>query len=290
LSFGFQTTETTEEVHVIYDTYAKRVGIWVTCFVYRYEICGILTKGVIEIGDIINEVWAEVFKEIKTKDTENEVRSVKFKSWLHNLVRNVVWKKIAYVTYSVYAEQVSNWVAHFAYRFKIGRILTRGGIDIDDIIQDVWVEIFNQIKINTKNKKRIVNFKSWLHNLVRNVVCEEADKILEDHKKLTYDGDKNLLEKLSSDLTPPNQGIEEEEIGVLLSNLGIEEKEISVPLSKFLEKILNDDELHVVKQRIKGVSTKHIAESIGCSQDTIQSRIRKAKRKIREKFLREGWM
>jgi len=107
--------------------------------------------------------------------------------------------------YGEYSKKVLDDVLHWIYYFKIDKELkppskykllkvlvgkrtedkdkSEPVEKFEDLFNDVWVTIFDQLKKDTLKDIKIIYLRSWLRGLSRNIVHIKADEIYEDKRK-----------------------------------------------------------------------------------------------------------
>lgn len=144
--------------------------------------------------------------------------------------------------------------------YKIARTRLMVNDDIEDAVQETMIEAFNSLKILRNNNL----FKKWIIKILIN----KCNKIYKKRKNnISYeelDAEKfvgnNFTENVISDL----------EFDDMLNTLNYEEK------------------IAVVLYYLEDYTTKDISKILKTSENTIKSRLRRAKVKMKENYEREG--
>ena len=144
--------------------------------------------------------------------------------------------------------------------YKIARTRLMVNDDIEDAVQETMIEAFKSLKMLRNNNL----FKKWIIKILIN----KCNKIYKKRKNnISYeelDAEKfvgnNFTEHLISDL----------EFDDMLKNLNYDEK------------------IAVVLYYLEDYTTKDISKILKTSENTIKSRLRRAKVKMKENYEREG--
>ena len=144
--------------------------------------------------------------------------------------------------------------------YKIARTRLIVDDDIDDAVQETMIEAFNSLKKLRNNNL----FKKWIIKILINKCNKVYKKRMNNISYEELDAEKfvgnNFTEHVISDL----------EFDDMLKNLNYDEK------------------IAVVLYYLEDYTTKDISKILKTSENTIKSRLRRAKVKMKENYEREG--
>ena len=144
--------------------------------------------------------------------------------------------------------------------YKIARTRLMVNDDIEDAVQETMIEAFNSLKKLRNNNL----FKKWIIKILINKCNKVYKKRMNNISYEELDAEKfvgnNFTEHVISDL----------EFDDMLKNLNYEEK------------------IAVVLYYLEDYTTKDISKILKTSENTIKSRLRRAKVKMKENYERDG--
>ena len=144
--------------------------------------------------------------------------------------------------------------------YKIARTRLIVNDDIEDAVQETMIEAFNSLKTLRNNNL----FKKWIIKILIN----KCNKIYKKRKNnISYE--ELEAEKFVADNSTDN----------VISNLEFD---------SMLKSLNYDEKIAVVLYYLEDYTTKDIAKVLKVSENTIKSRLRRAKVKMKENYEREG--
>ena len=144
--------------------------------------------------------------------------------------------------------------------YKIARTRLIVNDDIEDAVQETMIEAFNSLKTLRNNNL----FKKW--NI--KILINKCNKIYKKRKNnISYE--ELEAEKFVVDNSTDN----------VISNLEFD---------SMLKSLNYDEKIAVVLYYLEDYTTKDIAKVLKVSENTIKSRLRRAKLKMKENYEREG--
>ena len=144
--------------------------------------------------------------------------------------------------------------------YKIARTRLIVNDDIEDAVQETMIEAFNSLKTLRNNNL----FKKWIIKILIN----KCNKIYKKRKNnISYE--ELEAEKFVADNSTDN----------VISNLEFD---------NMLKPLNYDEKISVVLYYLEDYTTKDIAKVLKVSENTIKSRLRRAKLKMKENYEREG--
>lgn len=181
--------------------------------------------------------------------------------------------------YDRYGEQVLDWAESFAYRYRISEVLgddeTAGILEISEILNEIWLRVFTQLRRNAEKGKQIGRFRGWLYRLIRNVVKDKADEVWKYRRTC------NSLSQMD-DLRKEQMLLENQESLEMPDEI-YERREASSLLDE-ASNALSDRELEVVALYRQGKSVEQIAKTVDRSKDAVYARLRSAIAKMKRKI------
>lgn len=173
------------------------------------------------------------------------------------LVERVIKKEDAAIT------QIYNMTINKSY--YMARLIIKDEDIIQDILQDAYVQAFSKIS-SLNNLKSI---QSWINTIVKN----KAIDYLRRNKELTF-----------SDLTTENEDyeveIEENNIEFIPEQF-VDYTEIKKMMWGIIESLPAEQRICIISYFYEQKSMKEIAVELGCGEETVKSRIRYGKKKIK---------
>ena len=144
--------------------------------------------------------------------------------------------------------------------YKIARTRLIVNDDIEDAVQETMIEAYNSLK-KLRNKNL---FKKWIIKILIN----KCNKIYKKRRNnISYE--ELEAEKFVADNSTNN----------VISNLEFD---------NMLKPLNYDEKISVVLYYLEDYTTKDIAKVLKVSENTIKSRLRRAKLKMKENYEREG--
>ena len=144
--------------------------------------------------------------------------------------------------------------------YKIARTRLTVNDDIEDAVQETMIEAFNSLKM-LRNEKL---FKKWIIKILIN----KCNKIYKKRKN-----------NISYEDLEAEKFIGDNSTEYVISNLEFDN--MLMPLNY-------DEKIAVVLYYLEDYTTKDIAKILKTSENTIKSRLRRAKIKMKENYEREG--
>lgn len=146
--------------------------------------------------------------------------------------------------------------------YKIARVRLSCDDDIEDAVQETMVQAFKSIKYLNKNN----SFKKWII------------KILINKCNLIY------RKKKKNNISYENSNLD----NFLISEDRIE-TECNIEFYYLLEGLNYDERIAIILFYLEDYSIKDIAKTLHTNENTIKTRLRRAKLKIREKYERRSY-
>jgi RNA polymerase sigma-70 factor, ECF subfamily len=152
---------------------------------------------------------------------------------------------------------------HSRYAVAIAMSITRDEHDAADVVQDTFIKVYRKIA-TLKDRS---SFRSWLRNIVRSTAL---DRLRRRRKHLSLDGDdeeKNSIEPIADEVSPD----------LLLQNTELR-KEVRQRILA-----LPEAQREVVSLKyIEGLSYEEIAEATNSSVSSVESRLHRARERLRD--------
>jgi len=150
-------------------------------------------------------------------------------------------------------------VINTIYRF-IGN-----GAEAEELAQEVFLKVYNSVQ---KYKPK-AKFSTWLYKIVTNLCLNELRR--KRFEPVSLD---DLAEET-------NDFIDAKQIP---PDIALERKELVIRVKKAVESLPEKQRMALILREYDGLSYKEIAEVMGCSVASIQSRLQRAKATLKEKL------
>ena len=144
--------------------------------------------------------------------------------------------------------------------YKIARTRLMVNDDIEDAVQETMIEAFNSLKMLRSNNL----FKKWIIKILIN----KCNKIYKKRKN--------------------NISYEELDAEKFVGNSFTEHVISDLEFDDMLKNLNYDEKIAVVLYYLEDYTTKDISKILKTSENTIKSRLRRAKVKMKENYEREG--
>lgn len=144
--------------------------------------------------------------------------------------------------------------------YRIAYINLKNHEDVLDALQNTYVQIFKSLK-KLKDKDK---YKSWAIKILIN----ECNKI-HKHRKLEFENIENLSDKDLNNIYYSDK----------TNNIA---DQISIKMN--LNALSKDDRTMIVLKYTKGIKIKEIAEIMNMPENTIKTRLKRAKEKLKERL------
>lgn len=149
------------------------------------------------------------------------------------------------------------------------RILLNDEIVVDDLLQETYITAFQKLDTLKEHDK----FNAWICKIARNKAIDYLRKNKEVvFKKLPIENDEGTSEVI--DL--PEDRVE------FIPEKQMDQNETTRLLMSILNELPPEQKVCIIAFYYEQQSIKEIANELGCSEETVKSRIRYAKRKIKE--------
>lgn len=142
--------------------------------------------------------------------------------------------------------------------------------DADDVLQDAYIRIFNNLDKYTYNGER--SFQSWTSKIVSNTALNHLRKNMpllfsetedEEGKSVVFDIEDERID------SQPELSYEKQEVSAIVNNL--------------LEDLSEEQRIVVMMYYFQEFSVKEIASICACSENTVKSRLNYARKNIEKK-------
>lgn len=146
------------------------------------------------------------------------------------------------------------------YVYRVVYQITNNEQDAQDVTQDVFVKIYNNIKdFNLKS-----SFKTWAYKISINTAINAVKKRSKGmHKQIDYDV---VINSISYGDNPDNRNIEKESSDLLLTSL--------------LQMLNPKQRACIVLREIEGLSYEEISQTLNIKINTVRSRLRRARQNL----------
>lgn len=155
----------------------------------------------------------------------------------------------------------------YSQGFSVALQMVKNEEDAMDVLQNAYISAFNNLHTIREPEK----FKNWFNCIVANK-CRD---FLRKHKEVVFsemevEEDISFEETLESDLIEfsPEQSVDYSETKKLLNEI--------------LQALPQEQKLCVLMYYYNELSVKEIAEALGCSENTVKSRLNYARKRIKE--------
>jgi len=137
--------------------------------------------------------------------------------------------------------------------------------DAEELAQEVFLKAYNSVQ---KYKPK-AKFSTWLYKIVTNLCLNELRR-----KRFEMVSLDDLAEET-------NDVIDAEQIP---PDIALERKELAFCVKKSVELLPEKQRMALILREYDGLSYKEIAEVMGCSVVSVQSRLQRAKANLKEKL------
>lgn len=140
--------------------------------------------------------------------------------------------------------------------------------DAEDLLQDTWIKIYQNL--DQIRDTKLSSFVSWSGKVASNTALDFLRKkkpmLFSDMGK---EGDSKPIQFEIQDFKVENQ-----------PELAFDQKETSEIVQELLGELSDEQRICIVMFYLQEMSIREIAESIGCSENTVKSRLNYARKKI----------
>lgn len=140
--------------------------------------------------------------------------------------------------------------------------------DAEDVFQDTWIKIYENL--NQFRDTKLSSFVSWSGRVASNTALDFLRKkkpmLFSDMEK---EGDSEPIQFDVQDFKIENQ-----------PELAFDQKQTSEIIQELLDGLADEQRICVMMFYLQDMSIREIAETIGCSENTVKSRLSYARKKI----------
>jgi len=167
--------------------------------------------------------------------------------------------------------------SHYAFRllvdtykdrlFSTSLSILHNAEDSEDIVQEVFIEIFNSIK----NFRKESSLSTWIYRIT---ITKSLDLVRKKNRKKRFSiftsifGDGNEIKHDPADFVHPG--------------VNAENKELAQILFKAIDKLPESQKIAFSLNKVEGLSYKEISEIMGTSLSSVESLIHRAKNNLQK--------
>ncbi|ACK42124.1 MULTISPECIES: RNA polymerase sigma factor [Dictyoglomus] len=144
--------------------------------------------------------------------------------------------------------------------------------DLEDLAQEVFIKIFK----NIKGFRGEAKFSTWIYRITMNVAYDYKRK-----NKEMYSLDEPMKEDEEDTFEKVIPSEEEDPLSV------VEREDIRSKLQKLIRELPKEYQEVLILREYEGLSYEEISNILKCPVGTVESRLFRARRELKEKLLRE---
>ena len=156
--------------------------------------------------------------------------------------------------------------------------------DVEELAQEVFLKVYN----SAPKYKPKAKFSTWLYKIVTNLCLNELRrKRLETVSLMEGVSQASHADDLAEEIPPLSKGGKRGDFidaGQILPDIALERKELVLRVKKAVKSLPEKQRIALILREYDGLSYKEIAEVIGCSVASVQSRLQRAKATLKEKL------
>jgi len=150
--------------------------------------------------------------------------------------------------------------------FALARTYTKSSVEVEDIVQDTFLKAFH--KLHTYKVES--SFSTWLHRIAVNTALDFLKRAGRNPVQAVEDPEAVLRDDRS--IAPPDSALEREEIARIT-------QECLAELPEIFRTVL-------VLREFQGLSYQELADCLGISIGTVESRLFRARARFKEALIR----
>ncbi len=144
--------------------------------------------------------------------------------------------------------------------------------DLEDLAQEVFIKIFK----NIKGFRGEAKFSTWIYRITMNVAYDYKRK-----NKEVYSLDEPMKEDEEDTFEKVVPSEEEDPLSV------VEKEDIRSKLQKLIRELPKEYQEVLILREYEGLSYEEISKVLKCPVGTVESRLFRARKELKEKLLRE---
>jgi len=146
--------------------------------------------------------------------------------------------------------------------------------EAEELAQEVFLKVYN----SAQKYKPKAKFSTWLYKIVTNLCLNELRR-----RRL----ETVPLDDLAEEIPPLSKGGKRGDFidaGQIPPDIALEKNELVALIKKAVESLPEKQRMALILREYDGLSYKEIAEVMGCSVASVQSRLQRAKATLKEKL------
>lgn len=156
--------------------------------------------------------------------------------------------------------------------FFVAKSYVKNEADAADVLQNAYIKAFSSLNTLADSSK----FEGWITRIVTNTALDHM-------KKSTFKYDVKFADLADDDEDQPYDPADERID--YQPELSLSQKETQKIIQEIIDSLSDEQRIAVMMHFYDGMTTREIAETLGCKDVTVKARIRYAKEKIKESVI-----